>query len=225
MAQWHFDAEDGTCGLWIIGTEWSYDPDTAEFEKSNAVVPLDQVPLPLRQLLETEAQRLTNMVLGAGQQQALGPQVDIDHMFVDDEITDCVVLGSETFGSEGAASCLIAFATGTNAQGQHVAVGGHLVDQAYDPRTVNKMLQKLGKVTGSVSFDIFGGEVGRNTVVNPPQDITMDYSRYYPFIHEIGSRAAQGGVTIRRYNFPSNGPTQNTGAAINQGGVVAVFHG
>lgn len=224
MAQWHYDADN--TGLWIIGTEWTYDPTTAEFKQKGVIIPLDQVALPLRKLLETEAQRLTNKILGVGQQQALGQEVHIDNEFDMDEITNRVVLGNGTFGSDGAASCLIVFATGTDAQGQQVAVGAHLSDQVYaSPNgTVEEMLQNLGQVTENVSLDIFGGEVGRNTVINPPEDITMDCSRYYPFFQEIGSRAAQG-VTIRSYNFPSNNPSQNTGAAINQGGVVAVFHG
>ena len=221
MAQWHYDVENG---LWGIGTVWTYDPITAEFEKDEVVVPTNEVSLPLRKLLETEAKRLINVILGAGQQQAMGQQVVINKEFAQDEITDCVVLGSGKFGSDGASPCLIVFATGTDAQGQQVAVGAHLSDQVYAApgETVDTMLGNLGQVTGNVSFDIFGGEVGRNTDSNPA--ITMDYSRYYPFFQEIASRAAQG-VTIRRYIFPSNGPNQSTGAAINKDGVVAVFHG
>ena len=219
MAQWNYDA-DNDC-LWVIGTMWTYDPDAPNFKK---IVPTNEVPLPLRELLETEAKRLTNVILGPGEQQAMDQRVEINNKFAQDQITDRVVLGNAMFGSDGAASCLIVFATGTDAQGQQVAVGAHLSNQVYHApyETVETMLDNLGDDTENISFDIFGGEVGRNTDNNPA--ITMDYSRYYPFFQEIASHAAQGVVTIRSYNFPSNGPTQRTGAAINKDGVVAVFH-
>ena len=220
MAQWQYDDDDG---VWATDDGWRYDPDDDVFEHNDVPVPLNQVPLNLRQSLEDQARDDTNVILDVGQQQAMGQPVVINNRFVQDEITPRVVLGNATFGSDGASPCLIVFATGTDAQGQQVAVGAHLSDQVYAApgETVDTMLGNLGEVVGDVSFDIFGGEVGEHTVINPPEDITMDYSRYYPFFQEIESRA---GVTIRRYNFPSNGPTQRTGAAINRDGVVAVFH-
>ena len=220
MAQWQYDDDDG---VWATDDGWRYDPNADVFKHNDAPVPLDQVPLNLRQSLEDQARDDTNVILDVGQQQAMGQPVVINNRFVQDEITPRVVLGNATFGSDGASPCLIVFATGTDAQGQQVAVGAHLSDQVYAApgETVDTMLGNLGEVVGDVSFDIFGGEVGEHTVINPPEDITMDYSRYYPFFQEIESRA---GVTIRRYNFPSNGPNQRTGAAINRDGVVAVFH-
>ncbi len=217
MAQnWVYDDDEG---LWTREDGgWTYNPVEAEFKQNDNPIELSQVPQAVRDSLEAAAQGLINEILANGQQQQLDNPVQITNRFDQGEITDCVVLDNTTFGSDGAAPCLIVFATGTNGQGQQVAVGAHLDNEVYTgpDTTVETMIEHLGQVEGDVAFYVFGGEVGQNT--NPGGESTMDYSRYYPFFLAIEEHA-----TIGRYNFPSNANETSTGAALSQD-AVNVWH-
>ena len=216
MADWKYDDDEG---LWIRQDGWTYDPVEAVFELNEDPVSLDKVPEGVRGSLEATAKDYIDGILGPGQQHALGNPVPIDNKFNQGVITNRVVLGNQTFGSDGATPCLIVFATGTTAEAQQVAVGAHLDDDAIraPETTVETMIENLGDIEGNVAFSVYGGEVGRNT--NPGGGSTMDYSRYYPFFLAIEQNATMGG-----YNFPSNGTGDTaTGAAITKNSV-KVWH-
>ena len=214
---WTYDDNDG---IWNGPNGWTYEPIASKFEENYIPRTTANVPHQVRADLENTARGLINDVLGGAVNEQLGDAVQIDNEFGQGGITDRIVLGEATFGSGGAAPCLIVFVVGTR-QGKQVAVGAHIDDQIYNApdETVADMLQKVDVDEGTQAFFyVFGGEVGCNT--NPGGSSTMDYSRYYMFFKAI---VDNGGV-VGRYNFPSNGNGETSTAAAIALNLVRVWH-
>ena len=207
---WNYDKDSG---IWNGPDGWTYQSDLTQFCQNNQPKPVEDVPPEIRNQLEITAKDLIDIILDTALNDELDPApVQIQNKFNEGDITECMTLDDNAFGSDGATSQLIVFAVGVQ-QGQQVAVGAHLNDANiyFGPEpTVNTILQNVGDLDEGhlAEFYVFGGQVGRNT--NPGGGNTMDYSLYYPFFLELSERG-----TIGHYNFPSNGEGNTAiGAAI-----------
>ena len=221
---WTFNDD---AGLWIGPDGWTYNPETNQFKQNNQDYETADVPINVRESLEATAQGLIEgiLTLAGAERQDFGGEIPIDIQFEqNNEITAREVLEPDvTFGSFGAAPCLIVFAVGDIDDGdQQVAVGAHLDDAVYlaPDEIVEEILTTIDLGGEKPVFYVFGGEVGGN--INPnPDGGNMDYSRYYMFFKAIADKY----VCISKYNFPSNGNGgQSTSAALRAENFVRVWH-
>jgi hypothetical protein len=205
---WEYNDDDG---LWVDDA-YSYDPNTNQFQLLDQDVPMDAVPLEIRQNLEDTAWEAILAIIGDVPPIDSGPSVNFTDEFQQGDPIATVPLNGQTiFGSAGATPCLIIFSVGYSADKQsYYAKGAHrdnvyalgeqfLVDMSDNPDDTE---------WDNVQFYIAGGEVGSHTGV---QGATMDYSQYYPFFLQCQQSEIQFGGIV----FPSNPtPDDSTSAAL-----------
>ncbi|MBN6100589.1 hypothetical protein JR064_00210 [Xanthomonas sp. CFBP 8703] len=203
---WQYDDDEG---LWTDqDTGYSYNPIDDNFMEGEDIIALDDVPLAVRQALETTADNaIKRIISGANPILQRGEVAFTDEFEQDQEVVGIELEAATVFGSVGAGPCLIVFATGQNADGNGVYANGAHRDNAF--LLGEEFLDEMSAdISGAPTFYVLGGEVGSHTGVD---GATMDYSRYYPFFLACEqSNVVFGGVT-----FPSN-PTADdaTSAAL-----------
>lgn len=199
-------------GVWEDDdTSYSYDPNTDEFQLNGHDVPMDDVPLEIRQNLENTAKTGILEIIGTVAPIQPGNPVSFTVEFHQGEPIATVQLDDQTiFGSMGATPCLIIFSAGVTNQGAFYAKGAHR-DNVY--LLGEEFLQEMSDDPDDTEWDnvrfyIAGGEVGSHTGV---EEATMDYSQYYPFFLQCQLYGVEFGGVV----FPSNpGPNNSTSAAL-----------
>lgn len=207
---WEYDDDEG---LWEDDvTGYSYDPNTDQFQLNDDDVPMDAVPLDIRQNLEDTAWDAILVIIGDVAPIDQGDPVIFTVDFQQGDPIATVQLDDQTiFGSVGATPCLIIFAVGYSANEQSYYANGAHRDNVY--LLGQEFLEEMSDNPDDTEWDnvrfyIAGGEVGSHTGV---QGATMDYSRYYPFFLQ----SQQFGVQFGGIAFPSNPtPDDSTSAAL-----------
>ena len=214
MAQWVYNV---VAERWI-GHGYTYNPVNREMRFGPNVVDITQVPQPILDDLEQAA------LVGIGQILNQVPVLPVtvpinpinktfDQNDVDGVNSNVTIDGS--FGSIGAATCLIVFAVARLQiinQAQVMACGYHLDNEVTSYSDSVQVIQAMRAPPlngNAIRFYVMGGEVGHNT--NPQDDnLMMDYSSYYPFFRACADQQ----VVFGGYRFPTSLGTTAANAAI-----------
>ena len=220
MAQWVYNifAEQ-----WINVHGYTYNPVNSEMRHGpdHDVVEIVNVPQFLRDELEQTAFTGINQILTQPHQVPELPETGpIDHINITFDQEDLNGMNGNvtidgSFGSVGAASCLIVFAVARLQiinQAQVMARGYHLTNQVTSYAASVQVIQAMTAPPlngNAVRFYVIGGEIGH--ITNPLDDnLTMDYSRYYPFFKACADQQ----VVFGGYKFPAGNGETAANAAI-----------
>ena len=201
MAQWEYN---------IFAERWNghgytYNPVNKEMRFGPYVVDIALVPqLILNDLEQTALAGINKILHHVPELQLTVPINPINKTFDQTDLngmnSNVTIDGS--FGSVGAVSCLIAFAVAKINQAQVMASGYHLDNEVTSYAASVNVIQAMTAPPlngNTVDFYVMGGEVGQNT--NPQNDdLTMDYSSYYPFFRACADQQ----VVFGGHKFPAN---------------------
>lgn len=207
---WEYDDDEGR---WQDEeTKYSYDPADDKFGfQDNLDLSMEEVPLGIRQELESTAREKILEIIGDAASIDEGPAVKLTSQFEQGQPIATVALTDQTiFGSLGATPCLIIFSVGfSRSKATYYAKGAHRCDVYLLPaKFFEDMSSDPGTELSDLQFYIVGGEVGSHTGA---EGATMDYSRYFPFFLQ----SQQSEIKLGGIRFPSNPtPDDTTSAAL-----------
>ena len=208
---------------------YSYMPISDEFlDENDEEVETDKVEKSIRESLENYARISIEEILNNVPILEPKEKIPINKTFEQDigEVTFCNVTNLEgSFGSYGAAPCLIVLAVSSLPVDNHkefIVTGYHLSNEFKSYNESVQCIQELKKDLLLPRFYVVGGEVGSHTKDITPNNSCCDYSQYYPFFKACEDED----VTFGGYRFPANpvGTTKTSFAVTTDSAQKPIFH-
>ena len=208
---------------------YTYMPISDKFlDENDEILTTDKVEKSIRVSLENYARKSIEEILNDVPILEPNKKIPINKAFEQDigEATFCNVTNLEgSFGSYGAAPCLIVLAVSSLPVDNHkelIVKGYHLSNEFKSYNKSVSCIQELKKNLFVPRFYVVGGEVGSHTKDVTPNNSYSDFSQYYPFFKACEDE----GVTFGGYRFPANpvGDTKTSFAVTTDFAQNPIFH-